>query len=240
MPFEWNDAATQLESQSLPRTMDHFFYSDPKRQKQHPTGLPCPVIYYPYTPYRLDERKVDLPVLEQVFFTLRSEMIQAHKMNIYHLDINVGNVLSSDRKKWKFSDLEGLYYVDPKQSVSVIPSYLGQSHPPPPERHSGKTRWTSNNLLALSIWQLGILFFQLLTESTFTLEELGGGDGAQIKEKTQIDPFAFLCPEWNESRGLTLTQFQEQFHRGSTAKMANLISRCLLVNPTERRRAFLR
>ena len=203
--------------------------------------------FYPYIPYKMNEIKIGLEDFIVLFSDLRESMTNLHHYGWYYIDFRTANLLSALKNSYN-SSLNSIRCCDIDSFVSktYITEDLFDFNPQPPEFKTKNGGFKSIceslenvDLFAYSIWQLGILFFSLVTNGKIPNWTLVLS-GEEEKQKEEEDPFAFLYPDLNiiSSKKAQNVMSEEEFlrfgHEQKQIKFFQSILSCLDQNVKKR------
>lgn len=219
LPYNWNQS--DLKQKGLESKREHNPSKLRDRRDRIYEGKEFIVEYYPYLPFSLKTVSPSIPVYSRCFWDLYAAMIGAAKSSIYYMDFQPENVLSANGlKDWRCCDVNSCL-----QKGTKLPTDLRLSNPPAPEAASflSKCQEPTLNLFALSIWQLGAMFFKLLSGKALTLIDLDQKE----KQEMELDD---LCPHIQDDT-LSMDLFRLKFGQST---LGQAICLCLDVDPNHR------
>lgn len=92
----------------------------------------------------------------QLGLQIADALMQAHRQDIIHRDINPGNILIADDGAYQLTDFGVVYMVD-QERLTQTGDYIGTLHYMSPEQYEGETVDARAD-----IWSLGVMLYEVL------------------------------------------------------------------------------
>lgn len=232
LPLDWSTA--KVQELKLPSRME-FQPSKLKDQRRKRLALSFKkhrVEYFRYFPFDLKVVDYSISTYTQCFRDIWKGVMEYSSSDLIYLDFHAKNILSlNGLSEWKCCDYDSFVVCKEGEMVRIAPD-LCYTKPQAPEWEVVQTNCSKEKLMALSVWQIGVMFFSLMTKGM-----VYDPSSAAVEEESKdadVEPFNPLCPIF-EPTTMNMATFTKLYREHDLAKWVHV---CLTADFVSRVKLF--